>query len=205
MSPLALEAWNQASFLTLTAGPDPKAFVLSLAKALAQAAVWAVGLALILGWVRCAKRLRFALLDATASGLLGLSLAVGITQIYDHPRPFAIGLGKLWIPHAADASFPSDHGTLLFALAASLLISGQRLWAAGFLALGLGVAWARIYLGVHFPLDMIGAAAVAACAAALVRACAPLLRGRIYPVLAQIYEAVLVVLHLPQRWFPRNL
>ena len=205
MSPTALEAWNQASFLLMTAGLTPDAIALGLAKALAQGAVTLVGLVLILGWVRGGRPVRFALLDATASGLLGLSLAVGITQIYDHPRPFAIGLGQLWIPHAADASFPSDHGTLLFALAASLLISGHRLWAAGFLALGLGVAWARIYLGVHFPLDMIGAAAVAVCAAALVRACAPVLRGRIYPVLGQIYEVALVVLHLPARWFPRDL
>ncbi|WP_395004821.1 undecaprenyl-diphosphatase [Cypionkella sp.] len=205
MSPTALEAWNQASFLLMTAGLTPDAMALGLAKALAQSAVTLVGLVLILGWVRGGRPVRFALLDATASGLLGLSLAVGITQIYDHPRPFAIGLGQLWIPHAADASFPSDHGTLLFALAASLLISGHRLWATGFLALGLGVAWARIYLGVHFPLDMIGAAAVAVCAAALVRACGPVLRGRIYPVLGQIYEVALVVLHLPARWFPRDL
>ena len=27
--------------------------------------------------------------------------------------------------------------------------------------LGLPVAWARIYLGVHFPLDMVGAALIA--------------------------------------------
>ncbi len=205
MSPTALEAWNQASFLTLTAGLHPDALALRIAKTLAQGAVTLVGLALVLGWVRRGSGLRFALLDATASGLLGLSLAVGITQVYDHPRPFAIGLGQVLIPHAADASFPSDHGTLLFALGVSLLISGQRLWAAGFLAFGLGVAWARIYLGVHFPLDMIGAAAVAACAAALVRVCAPVLRGRIYPVLAQIYKAALVALRLPERWFPRDL
>jgi len=47
--------------------------------------------------------------------------------------------------------------------------------------------------------------ALAASAAALVRACAPLLRGRIYPVLAQIYKAALVALRLPERWFPRDL
>jgi undecaprenyl-diphosphatase len=43
--------------------------------------------------------------------------------------------------------------TLLFASMASL--TG---WA--FLVLGTAVAWARIYLGVHFPLDMLGAIAV---------------------------------------------
>ncbi|MDN4571705.1 undecaprenyl-diphosphatase, partial [Pandoraea cepalis] len=34
--------------------------------------------------------------------------------------------------------------------------------------LGLLVAWARIFLGVHFPMDMVGAAVVAAVSAWLV-------------------------------------
>lgn len=39
-------------------------------------------------------------------------------------------------------------------------------WAGLLLAvLGLPVAWARIYLGVHFPLDMLGAAIAAALSA----------------------------------------
>jgi len=35
-------------------------------------------------------------------------------------------------------------------------------------ALGLPMAWARIYLRVHYPRDMLGAAVVAACLAATV-------------------------------------
>ena len=77
-----------------------------------------------------------------------------------------IGLGHTFIPHAADSSFPSDHLTLLLAVAFSFLMH-RRLRVAGMTLafLGLPVAWARIYLGVHFPLDMIGAALVAALSA----------------------------------------
>jgi undecaprenyl-diphosphatase len=32
---------------------------------------------------------------------------------------------------------------------------------------GLSIAWSRIYLGVHFPLDMVGAAAFAPASALL--------------------------------------
>ena len=32
-------------------------------------------------------------------------------------------------------------------------------------SLGIPIAWARIYLGVHFPFDMLGAVAVAALSA----------------------------------------
>lgn len=73
-----------------------------------------------------------------------------------------IGLGHTLIPHAADSSFPSDHLTLLWAVAFSFLMHrSPRLAGMALALLGLPVAWARIYLGVHFPLDMVGAALVA--------------------------------------------
>ena len=59
-------------------------------------------------------------------------------------------------------SFPSDHLTLLWAVAFSFLMHrSPRLAGIALALLGLPVAWARIYLGVHFPLDMVGAALVA--------------------------------------------
>ena len=42
-----------------------------------------------------------------------------------------------------------------------LLHRSQRMTAVALALLGLPMAWARIYLGVHFPLDMLGAALVA--------------------------------------------
>ena len=41
----------------------------------------------------------------------------------------------------------------------------HRISGDGLALLGLPVAWARIYLGVHFPMDMVGAASVAALSA----------------------------------------
>lgn len=41
-----------------------------------------------------------------------------------------------------------------------LFASPKWLAGWGFLILGMAVAWARIYLGVHFPIDMLGAVAV---------------------------------------------
>lgn len=79
-----------------------------------------------------------------------------------------IGLGHTLIPHAADSSFPSDHLTLWWAVAFSLLLQREQRRTASVMALlGLPMAWARIYLGVHFPLDMLGAIAVAALSARL--------------------------------------
>lgn len=72
-----------------------------------------------------------------------------------------IGLGHTFLAHAPDSSFPSDHATVFATLCVTL--SAQRLTrlALATLAIGSAVAWARIFLGVHFPLDMIGAAGVA--------------------------------------------
>ena len=197
MSLSSLEIWNQMAFLAINAGAEPWPWSVLIAKALAQGAIYVVMATLVIGWVRRGKVLRFALLDATLSALLGLSIAVGITLIWYHPRPFEIGLGHQLIAHATDASFPSDHGTLLFTLAISLLTARQTSWGMGFLALAFGVAWARIYLGVHFPLDMIGASVVAALGANLIRAGRRPLHGVVYPALTAIYERLLRVLRLP--------
>jgi undecaprenyl-diphosphatase len=73
-----------------------------------------------------------------------------------------IGLGHTLIPHVADSSFPSDHLTLWWAVAFSFLLQrGHRSIGIGLALLGVPIAWARIYLGVHFPFDMFGAISVA--------------------------------------------
>lgn len=84
------------------------------------------------------------------------------------------------------SSFPSDHLTLWWAVAFGLLAQAQLRSAAILMAVsGIAIAWARIYLGVHFPLDMVGAAIVAALCAWLVRVLArwylePLFRSTLW-------------------------
>jgi membrane-associated phospholipid phosphatase len=51
----------------------------------------------------------------------------------------------------------------------SLLLHKQHRVMGGLLFLiGIPVAWARIYLGVHFPLDIVGAAIVGMVSASLI-------------------------------------
>jgi len=103
-------------------------------------------------------------------------------MVWQHPRPFMIGLGHTLIPHAADSSFPSDHATVLFAVSLTLLLGRATVPGLAVLLAGFCVAWARIFLGVHFPLDMIGAAAVAGIAyAAVTPLCPSLLTNRSDP------------------------
>ena len=140
-----LENWNQSAFLAINAGAHASALVISLAKLLANWSIYLAPILLIVAWVRRSVAVRFALLDATVAALIGLALAQVITAIWYHPRPFEIGLGRQLLDHAPEASFPSDHATLLFSLSLPLLFCAPaRRWGAVLLILDVVVAWSRI-------------------------------------------------------------
>ena len=71
-----------------------------------------------------------------------------------------ISLGRTWIASAADSSFPSDHMTVFTAVGLTLLLGRASILVTTTLVAGVLVACARVYLGVHFPLDMVGAVVV---------------------------------------------
>ena len=157
-----MEELNHALFLLINAPEHPGALTLVIARLFAEYAIWVIPAIVGIGWLRGDERTRRILLEATASGLAGLLINQLIALFWQHPRPFMIGLGHTYLSHAADSSFPSDHLTLLWAVGFSFLMHRSPRMAGIMLSLlGLPVAWARIYLGVHFPLDMIGAALVA--------------------------------------------
>ena len=63
----------------------------------------------------------------------------------------------------ADPSFPSGHTTAVFAWIVPLLMADAALMPVllpGALALGLSVAWSRMYLGLHYPSDVAAGAAL---------------------------------------------
>ena len=92
-----------------------------------------------------------------------VSLLVGyvISLFYHHPRPFVMGVGTTFIEHAPTASFPSNHMLIFSTIALSYLFAQRKIIGIILLFLSFVVAWSRIYLGVHFPLDMLGAFIVA--------------------------------------------
>ncbi|MBC7488995.1 MAG: phosphatase PAP2 family protein [Glaciimonas sp.] len=157
-----MEQLNQALFLLMNA-QDPNPVLLTIAKLCANQLIWLVPMAVLVGWLSGAEKTRKFMLQATAAAILGMLLNQLIGLVWQHPRPFVMGLGHNFVPHAADSSFPSDHLTLLLAVAFSFLLH-QRLRVIGLMLtlMGLPVAWSRIYVGLHFPLDMLGAVVFAA-------------------------------------------
>ena len=157
-----MENLNHTLFLGLNAPAHPGLLMLALAKFFGEYAIFVVPLLLAAGWLRGNEHSRKVWLEASVSMLAGLLINQFIALLWPHPRPFMLGLGHNLIAHAANSSFPSDHLTGLWAFSFSLLMHrSQRMTAVALILLGLPMAWARIYLGVHFPLDMLGAALVA--------------------------------------------
>lgn len=157
-----MEHLNQSLFLLLNAGPNSPATAVNVARFLAEWLVWIVPVGLTLGWLRGSQATRQVLVSSTISGLAGLLINQLIGLVWYHPRPAELGIGLTLVDHVPDSSFPSDHLTLIWAIAFSLLMHREsRIAGWGLTLLGLPVAWARIFLGVHFPLDILGAALVA--------------------------------------------
>jgi undecaprenyl-diphosphatase len=119
--------------------------------------VW-LGLAVALGgftWRRPWLALRVAvtiLLAEMASGLL----KAGIER--DRP-PLANPDPEPLVSVPATHSFPSGHATVGFACATVLALAVPRL-ATPLFALAVLIAVSRVYVGVHYPLDILAGAAL---------------------------------------------
>jgi len=169
-----MEHWNETAFLFVNAPEHPAPWLAGLAMVLASVIIYVVPALLVTLWLWGATDNRPGLLLAVIA--CGAALVVNqlIAALWYHRRPFAVPIGRTLIDHATDSSFPSDHVTVLLTIGLGLLAFTRARWAGiGVVSLALPVAWARLYLGAHFPLDMLGALPVAAAATWM----AALLRG----------------------------
>lgn len=165
-----LEQLNLELFSTINAQPGLAGWQLSAALLAAEWLIYLVPLGLVLMWVSGRAPEREVAVRALLATGLALAINAVIGLLWYHPRPFVLGVGQTFMYHAPDSSFPSDHATIMFTMAVVLAASraeGGRRFGQWLLPLAAVTAWARVYLGVHYPMDMLGALTVAGVVAML--------------------------------------
>ena len=161
-----LEPLNQSLFLLINADPATPIWRIHAAMLVANQLILLVPGALAALWLWGGEAQRNLALKVLASIAVALFASYLCGALWPHPRPFAIGLGQAFFPHKATSSFPSNH-TIIIATFACALIFDRRWagWCWATLLAAAVVGTSRVYLGVHFPLDIAGGLILAPLAA----------------------------------------
>lgn len=116
----------------------------------------AMAIVFILGMTKKNSNYRKAAVSTFAITAFNLILSFIIGGIYYVDRPFVHNKVNLLFPHVQDASFPSDHATGTMSIALGLK-KYNKLLSVILTILSIIVGFSRVYVGHHYPMDVIGA------------------------------------------------
>ncbi|MBN8720655.1 MAG: phosphatase PAP2 family protein [Sediminibacterium magnilacihabitans] len=107
------------------------------------------------------KQLAQKAYEVAGSLVIATITAQGLKVIVNRPRPYATYTGIYPDVVETDKSFPSGHVSTAFSTAASVSIQCKKWYVTVPLyAWATGVGYSRMYLGQHYPSDVIAGAAV---------------------------------------------
>jgi undecaprenyl-diphosphatase len=145
--------YNLFKSINHLAGHHP--FLDSLMASVTNYALIIFAIVLLLIWFFGNDQYKKTVVYAGITGVLGLFINFVIGHLYFEHRPFVTHHVNLLVEHAADASFPSDHTTGAFALALSVLFVHRKI-GIGMLLFAILTGFSRIYVGHHYPFDILG-------------------------------------------------
>lgn len=164
-------SWDRHWFLDVNHFARHTSWLHSTMEFFAKYGIVLLAIALVAGWWigrqrSSARDVAIAVWGALAA-LVALAIAQPISSAVNEKRPFvAIPSALTLIHHASDAGFPSDHATGSGAVAAALVFLGWRLGVISWL-IALIIAFSRVYVGVHYPQDVLAGLALGAVVAVL--------------------------------------
>ncbi|MEU0528607.1 phosphatase PAP2 family protein [Streptomyces niveus] len=152
-----------------------------------------LALVLVALWCWWSVRRRGSAEDSVAAvaGLLWAPLAAGVALLINIPIREFVGRERPFVDHRGldvlvagktDFSFVSDHATMAMALGAGIFVAHRGF---GLAAIGLALieGFSRVYLGVHYPTDVIGGFALGT---AVVLLLAPLAMALLTPLVSAV-------------------
>jgi len=102
------------------------------------------------------KMVAGAVLSAALARLVIVNI---IRWIWHRPRPFVEHNVNLLLTHADAGSFPSGHAAFYFAIATIVFLYNKKAGVLFFIASFL-ISFARVFVGIHWPADILAGAAV---------------------------------------------
>ncbi|HEY8979371.1 MAG TPA: phosphatase PAP2 family protein [Streptomyces sp.] len=124
-----------------------------------------------------------ALVWAPLAAGVAVLVNVPIRGFVERPRPFNDHQGlDVLVSGKTDYSFVSDHATITMAMGVALFVANRRFGVWG-LVLGLLEGFCRVYMGVHYPTDVVGGFALGTAVALLL---SPVASALLTPVLRAV-------------------
>jgi membrane-associated phospholipid phosphatase len=153
--------WNLSLFRILNEVPAAAASVLTpLSHLFRPAGIIAVVVLTVVYVVARNRSILPVATGAVAAGV-GWALAQMAKAVTDRPRPYEVMADAvLRQPPAHGTSLPSSHTAVTLAVAIALVPFLARPLAAAGIGYAVLVGWSRVYLGVHYPLDILGGAGI---------------------------------------------
>ncbi|MCZ2497235.1 phosphatase PAP2 family protein [Xylophilus sp. Kf1] len=160
----ALNHFDTSLFLWLNAGASPHVALVSFATFMSDIAPSMAGIGLLVTAVVGGPALRRTVVRCLLGMMLSWLVVSMLRRGFPMPRPAALNLGWQWMAHSNSSGFPSHHAAGALACWAGLAISpalrARPAWGLAGLVVALSIAWSRIFLGVHFPRDVVVGAAI---------------------------------------------
>lgn len=156
---VGVSEWDHSTFVSIN-HPDGKTVdkIMVDSSKYGREAVWIGVTALLFVFGRKDGRKVAVLL--TIAFLILIPLGTVLKSEIDRQRPVPVSSENLLVPNDTDPSFPSGHATIVSGGAAILLLRfhrGKQIIASLILAIEAAlVAYSRVYVGAHYPMDVVG-------------------------------------------------